>query len=266
MLKVVVLFFIIFFASSSSSFAARKVFISADKNIIRADEEIVLNASPSGFLETERIYIKGAFFKEGSSNYFGFTKIGSSWIKNSITALSQREIDVGSWDKLIIVRVDFDDSGFAGIGDYKLKIGFYYINSSGNLSSVNWSENNIPISIIAVPTEPPKADNIESGENEIIDTQEVSRNSVNSNPTKKPTGAKRLNTITPEFDKISHVPRSASEYAKIEPITVNDEIEEDSEVLGSNDTNYPRTLAVSGGLFLIIASFIFFRKELIKRR
>lgn len=123
--------------------AARNLTITSDKSSLFGDEEMIVIASPSGFTDGEFIHIKGAFYQEGNTNYFGYTKSGDSWIKNSVTNTSQRQIKVGEWGGSLIVKSDFGDSGYKGEGDYKLKVGFYY----GSFSSVNWSSNTLSINI-----------------------------------------------------------------------------------------------------------------------
>lgn len=97
-----------------------------------------------------KYYLKGAFYKSGSSNYFGKTKVGSDWIKNSSTYSSQFEFtsdSSGSLNQTIEFMPDSDDSGFSGSGNYLFKVGRY--NSSG--SGPTWS-NDLDIIIDEVAT------------------------------------------------------------------------------------------------------------------
>ena len=129
--------------------ASRELIITSDKTSLFANEEMQVNASISGFATDEAIFIKGAFFQNESSNYFGLTKFGDSWIKNSVSTIDQRQVKIGEWNNILIVKSDFTDSGFKGNGDYKFKIGFYYTTTGGNLSSVNWSDNNLTVALVA---------------------------------------------------------------------------------------------------------------------
>lgn len=124
-------------------YAARSLTIQGNKSSLLGDEEMTITASISGFTDGETIYIKGAFFQSGSTNYFGFTKSGDSWIKNSASNTSQRSVKIGEWDGTLIIKSDFSDSGYKGEGDYSFKVGFYY----GSYSSVNWSGNNLTITL-----------------------------------------------------------------------------------------------------------------------
>lgn len=79
-------------------------------------------------------YLKGAFKKGDSSNYFGQTSVGNSWIKNNSSYSNQFKIETdkdGIWEGKIKIRPDPDDSGFDGTGDYIFKVGKYTDAGSG---------------------------------------------------------------------------------------------------------------------------------------
>ena len=105
------------------------------------------------------LYLKGAFTKSGSTNYFGKTKVGGEWIKNSETASRQLQIKTdssGKWKGNLTVIADTEDSGFDGSGNYIFKAGKY--NSSG--SGLSWSnETNIKINYIEENKEETKKSN-----------------------------------------------------------------------------------------------------------
>ena len=136
-----ILFIFIFLIFSTTVFAARNLNISIDKTSLYGEDELVATADQTGFIAGETIYIKGAFYEEGSTNYFGYTKNADSWIKNGDPTISQRSVVIGSWDGKLTVKSDLLDTGYKGEGDYLFKVGFYYITGSGNPSSVNWSSN-----------------------------------------------------------------------------------------------------------------------------
>ena len=139
--------FCVFLLFPTQVFAARDITISTDTSTLSGDEEMVVTTALSDFTDGELIYIKGAFYKEGSTNYFAYSKNDDNWIKNSETTTDQKQVKIGEWDGKISVKSDFSDSGFDGNGDYKFKIGFYYTTSGGNLSSVNWSSDTIDINL-----------------------------------------------------------------------------------------------------------------------
>lgn len=126
-----------------SVYAARSMTVNAGKSSLLGNEDVTITASASGFTDGETIYIKGAFFQSGSSNYFGYTKSGDAWIKNSTSNTSQRAVKIGDWDGTLVVKSDFTDSGYKGEGDYSFKVGYYY----GSYSSVNWSSNILSLTI-----------------------------------------------------------------------------------------------------------------------
>ncbi len=130
------------------SYAARSISITSPTTSLYGDEHIVLTASASGFIDGETIYIKGAFFQIGSSNYFGYSKSeGDSWVKNGETARTQPMAIMGTWDNQLIVKSDFSDGGYNGEGEYGLKLGFYYTTGSNTLSAVNWSTNILTVTL-----------------------------------------------------------------------------------------------------------------------
>jgi hypothetical protein len=98
-------------------------------------------------------YLKGAFAKSGSSNYFGQTQVNGSWIKNGVSYISQHTITTdssGHWSGNILVMPDADDSGFDGTGSFIFKIGRY--SSSG--SGPSWSnETTISITAVNIPSD-----------------------------------------------------------------------------------------------------------------
>lgn len=121
-----------------------------------AGESLNVTLTFSGFTTDETIYVKGAFFSEGSTNYFGLTKNGDTWVKNSGSATTQPSVKVSSSPATLQVKNDPFDSGFHGEGEYKFKVGYYYLTSGGNLSSVNWSDTILSIRLAApVPTSTP---------------------------------------------------------------------------------------------------------------
>lgn len=188
-----------------TSFAARNISITGDKASLFSAEELTLTASISGFTNGEKIYIKGAFFKEGASNYFGFTNFNGSWVENNETATLQKEVTIGVWDLKTLVKADFEDTGYLGKGLYSLKLGFYYQTSNG-LSSVNWSSNNLSINLDAPSPTPEPAEESKSA-------------SVTKNPTNFPSISPSPKftpspTFNPIFVKIANEIRSASEYAR----------------------------------------------------
>lgn len=85
-----------------------------------------------------KFFLKGAFKKSSSSNYFGLTEVNGSWIKNIATFSNQYPITTdpaGNWKGLITVKPDPDDSGFTGSDAYIFKVGRYSNSGDGPLWS-----------------------------------------------------------------------------------------------------------------------------------
>jgi hypothetical protein len=265
MLKAFFLFFILFILSSSSVFSVRELSIASDKSNLSLDQEMNISASISGFSDQEKIYLKGAFHKDDSTNYFGYTKNNDSWIKNSSSSTSQKEVTIGSWDNLLKVKVDYEDSGFIGVGDYKFKVGFYYITSGGNISSINWSLNSLDVKIENEPSPTSKSEVKSSNSTESI----VIENTKTSTPTPYPssfvTYAKKNDS---KSVKITSEKKEASKYAQIKPIeSISDEDKkEEVKVLGEKETSYPLIFLISGIFLILIGSLIFLRREIKERK
>lgn len=166
-----VLLALLWLAFVSHVSAARVMTITGNTSSLLGDDMLTVTASPSGFTDGETIYLKGAFFQSGTSNYFGFTKNEEVWVKNSASNLSQRQVKIGDWDGTIYLKVDFSDSGYKGEGEYPIKIRYYY----GSSMTADWSANSLLVNIsepdptitptvnpTSTPTESPKLTSIPS--------------------------------------------------------------------------------------------------------
>lgn len=138
--------FLLFLYPIGEVSAARAISIQVSGDTFVVDEPFEITASASGFSNGESVRIKGAFFLSGSTNYFGFSRLGdSSWVENIQSAVRQPEVVMGTWDNRLSVMGDAADSGYQGEGEYFLKLGYYYITGSGTLSPVQWSTNTVPV-------------------------------------------------------------------------------------------------------------------------
>ena len=143
LLRVIGVFVLLFGYPISPSVAARSLTITSPTTLLFGDQDMIVTASTSGFVDGETIYIKGAFFQSGTTNsYFGFTKFGDGWVKNSASNASQRSVKIGEWDGTLFVKSDFSDSGYKGEGDYSLKVRYYYGSFTGD-----WSTNALTVAI-----------------------------------------------------------------------------------------------------------------------
>lgn len=128
-------------SSSTSSFTVSNVPSSIDSTqTFTTSVNLELSSYPS-----TKFYLKGAFAKSNSTNYFGFTKVSNSWIKNGSSYSSQYEITTdssGKWSGNLEAQPDVMDSGYEGTNDYIFKVARYASNGNGP----TWSnESNIKI-------------------------------------------------------------------------------------------------------------------------
>lgn len=135
---------------------------------INSDESfnILVNLSLPNNPNTN-FYLKGAFKKSDSSNYFGFTKVAGNWIKNNSSYSDQYSIttdSTGKWSGNLEVKPDSSDSGFTGTEDYVFKVAQYTSSGSGP----TWNDNQSTIKIITTEnnntssTPVPSSNNISS--------------------------------------------------------------------------------------------------------
>ena len=125
---------------------------------INSNQPFALSVELKNGQENSVYYLKGAFLKSGSKNYFGKTKISGNWVKNGSVYSSQLKITTdssGNWSGDIEVMPDAEDSGFTGSGDYNFKIGRYTAEGSGpdwsneqTLNIINSVKNSSPTSIV----------------------------------------------------------------------------------------------------------------------
>lgn len=119
-----------------------------------------------------KFYLKGAFQKVGSTNYFGQTKVDNNWIKNLSSYSSQKSIQTdsnGQWSGNLEIQPDISDSGYQGTGVYVFKVARYTSTGSGP----TWS-NDANIEIIGEsqtfsPTPQPSTET-QASESPIINT------------------------------------------------------------------------------------------------
>lgn len=124
--------------------------ITAPPSAIRYNEPISITVTLSNLQPNSIYYLKGAFVKSGSSNYFGQTYVGSDWVKNNVTFSSQVSINTdasGNWTGSLQAMPDYTDSGFSGAGSYIFKVARY--NSTG--SGPTWSSD-FTLSILDAPS------------------------------------------------------------------------------------------------------------------
>lgn len=124
------------------------------------DVDVTINLSASSADKT--YYLRGAFYKSGSTQYFGFTQNNSGTYYNGpyssdCDQLYKITTDAnGDWQGTIKAKPDASDSGFEGTGDYLFKVGRY--TESCNLTWADSNPINIQIQATATPTPEPTPD------------------------------------------------------------------------------------------------------------
>ncbi|OGG21535.1 hypothetical protein A3D03_02335 [Candidatus Gottesmanbacteria bacterium RIFCSPHIGHO2_02_FULL_40_13] len=273
-----VLFSIGLIFSSESVYGARSVKIDSFEDSFHNDEEGEVQVSLIGFDEGEEIRVKGAFAGDGSTNYFGFTKIGGEWIKNSTKSEDQPVVNVTSWDYKLKIKPDPADSGFHGTDDYNFKIGFYYLTAGGNLSSVNWSEA-VKVHIDFVPSPTPLPTILPTSTSVIVPTAiptSTPKAITKINPTIAFTPTKIISPLTKENPPTGKsILSGVTALPGIGEVSSNDgEISGSADkILGINDrqktkSSGPQIVAgilMTGAVICFIIS-IFFSIRIIKRR
>ncbi len=259
-LAVITILIPLFFISVRPTFAARSLTIESNKSSLFGEEEMTITATSSGFTNGETIYIKGAFYKDGSTNYFGYTKKDSQWIKNGETTTSQKSIVIGSWDGKLDVKSDFSDSGYQGEGDYKFKVGFYYTTTGGNLSSVNWSESILSM-VINEPDYTPTPTSTPTKTPTPTSTPAATKTptpSPTSTPTRTPTPTQSPTSIPEESSVLSE--NIALETNNEEPTPTPGS---QTVVAGFFGQSLATLLIIAGGvLFLAAGGLFYFRAKL----
>ncbi len=94
-------------------------------------------------------FLKGTFKKPEGSNYFGLTKVDSSWINNGNSYSNQYKITIdstGNWSGELEVQPDILDSGYDNSGEYIFKVARYSESGTG----LTWS-NELKINLKSSP-------------------------------------------------------------------------------------------------------------------
>jgi hypothetical protein len=129
---------------SSPTFAALTISNITPSTINSSDDVIIITASASALQNTTQ-YLEVGFTKEGdSANYFGFTKnlsdefyqYKSSPTTNDTSSYFYRITPVnGSWSGQIQAKLDIDDSGFKGTGNYIVRLSKFITSSTASNSN-----------------------------------------------------------------------------------------------------------------------------------
>ncbi len=219
------------------------------KNNVTSEEAITIEITLTGLTPNTKHFIKPGFFMDGSTNYFGLANVNNNWIKNSASAINQQMITTdseGNWKGQITAKIDHEDTGFKGSGNYNLKVGRYTESGSGP----NWS-NSIGISVTHT---------------------QVETNHTEGSPqdTPKPTPSAQVLALESNFENeflsdVTHEATSSPEYqiATVEAKTNNPpNLTGQTIVAGERKTNW--WFISSGSSLLILAAcyVVYQRKKL----
>lgn len=120
---------------------------------INSDQSFTISVqlkNPS--LISQKFYIKGAFKKSDSTNYFGLTKSSNKWVKNGESYNEQLYIETnasGEWNGNIEIMPDVTDSGYTQSDTYTFKVAYYKSDGTGP----TWS-NQVNININHINNQP----------------------------------------------------------------------------------------------------------------
>lgn len=132
-------------SSSPSPSPLDSFILSGIPSSLDSNQGFILNIILNNLTPNSTYYLKGAFKKPDSSNYFGQTKATDTWIKNSSTYTNQYRLEISnssSWTGQLSIMPDPTDSGYSGNGSYIFKLARY--DGSGN--NLTWS-NDYPIQL-----------------------------------------------------------------------------------------------------------------------
>lgn len=116
------------FTSTSDNFSIGNI-----PSTINSNQQFNIQISISEKVNSQ-FFLKAAFKKAGSSNYFGKTLVSGSWVKNSDPFTKQLFITTdgsGNWNGSLTAMVDDVDSGFTGSDNYIFKVAKYTDSGSG---------------------------------------------------------------------------------------------------------------------------------------
>lgn len=202
---------------------------------INVDQSFDASVQITNFSPNSNYYLKGAFKKSDTSNYFGQTLVGNTWIKNNEEYTKQLLITTdssGNWNGTISIKGDQNDSGFTGNDNYVFKVGYYH-----DGSSVSWSNEVIVNLTGSVPT--PTQTPTPTTKSTVTPTKL---------PTTKPTLTPTKNSQELALNTDVNLPQS------ILGITVTPSVSSSpaSTKTGTSAFSFKNLLFISGGIILIL--------------
>lgn len=222
--------------------------ISNTPNSVRSDQSFSVSIDMTGLDPNTAYFLKGAFHRGTSTNYFGQTQVGGSWIKNSQPFNNQLSItsdNAGKWHGTITIMADIDDSGFTGSSNYNFKVGRYNASGSGPI----WS-NEVALNITQISTPAPSAT-----------SKPISTPTQTATPTTVPAvgGVNKSNVSIDQAENYS------TESANLDlASTLSASVAGESTVAGNLDDDYkstsssPNYYIIGGGLVSLLLAGLYF--------
>ena len=252
------------------AFAALTITDASPVSISSPDDIITITATASALQNTTQ-YLQVGLTKEGeSSNYFGFTKNQSEeWFKyksspttSDLNSYFYKFTPVGGvWFGQILAKVDVDDIGYKGAGNYTIKL-IKYITSSPSYSS---NSATITINIAFTPTPAPTNTPTPTSSPTPAPTKTPTPSpSKIPSPTQKPTPTpflledKEKLTIDEAFPTSVLGESTESESRDGQKSSITTPVEE-AKVLGIQTNSLSKILISIGVVLLIGCGILFFR-------
>jgi hypothetical protein len=253
------------FLFSASKVTAVQINLSDIPSTISQDS-FTITASVSGALSGTN-YLRIDLFKEGTSNYFGETYNGGSWISSSDgTQYFPITITSGMpWNGQIQGRVGSPSkTEYDGNGNYKLRVRRY--TASGNYNSDEANENIVSIAIVyptQTPTVAPTTEPTKVPTPTKTPTPSPTKSPTDTPlPTKKVAPTSKVNSTTKESQfsltgtqkNMQILGEKTSTYDIVPTINLNQKVQ----VAGVSDISFGTVLVMIGGVFLLACGILAF--------
>ncbi len=147
---IVIILLSVFLSFNTTVYAAIELTFENIPETLESSKEMPIDVTLSGVHEDASYYLRCAFFKKDSNNYFGYTKNNENIWHNTVSEYEQFYTIVGNTTQAVSCKIDKDDSGYKGEGEYFFKLGRY--TQGGSLS---WSDQIETIDIFEAPTPTP---------------------------------------------------------------------------------------------------------------
>lgn len=255
--------FLFFFSSVKPVFAAISIANISSTTINSQDDIISLTATASG-LSTSTQYLQVVFTKEGeTTNYFGLTSNQQGeWYKYKSSPSSTGDLQVyfysftpvgGAWMGTISAKLDVDDSGFKGSGNYIVKLAKYITSSTPTYSANQYTvAANIPT---PTPTSAPTSAPVPTN----TPTPPPTSTPIQPTPTPKPTPTS-IQVLPTEVLGESTGSATTNDFLSTAQKPTKETKTKETKVLGEQTNNAPKILIGIGVIFLIACGILIFRK------